>query len=115
MIGIIAGLFDAGVDATAADLIIGTSAGSTAAAQITSAAPTELLATAFGDNMMDLSRRPPAAQAGYTKAEPLADTSPNSGTDPHERRGVQALSTFALRGGFVDDLVLPVKPIIQFP
>jgi len=44
-IGVIAGLFDAGLDVTDADLIIGTSAGSTAAAQISSAAqPGELLA-----------------------------------------------------------------------
>jgi len=44
-IGVIAGLFDAGLDVTEADLIIGTSTGSTAAAQITSATqPTELLA-----------------------------------------------------------------------
>jgi NTE family protein len=44
-IGVIAGLFDAGLDVTEADLIIGTSAGSTAAAQITSATPpAELLA-----------------------------------------------------------------------
>ena len=43
-IGVIAGLFDAGLDVTGADLIIGTSAGSTAAAQITSATPAELLA-----------------------------------------------------------------------
>ena len=33
-IGVIAGLFDAGLDVTEADLIIGTSAGSTAAAQV---------------------------------------------------------------------------------
>ena len=44
MIGVIAGLFDAGLDVTKADLIIGTSAGSTAAAQITGASPTQLLA-----------------------------------------------------------------------
>ncbi|CAI3801737.1 patatin-like phospholipase family protein [Pseudarthrobacter sp. MM222] len=44
LIGVIAGLFDAGLDVTEADLIIGTSAGSTAAAQITNASPTELLA-----------------------------------------------------------------------
>jgi NTE family protein len=45
-IGVIAGLFDAGLDVTEADLIIGTSAGSTAAAQITSATePTELFAS----------------------------------------------------------------------
>src|ERR1700685_1881503 len=44
-IGVIAGLLDAGLDVTDADLIIGTSAGSTAAAQITSATqPAELLA-----------------------------------------------------------------------
>ncbi len=39
-----AGLFDAGVDLTAADVIVGTSAGATAAAQITGATPTQLLA-----------------------------------------------------------------------
>jgi NTE family protein len=44
LIGVIAGLSDAGLDVTEADLIIGTSAGSTAAAQITGATPTELLA-----------------------------------------------------------------------
>jgi NTE family protein len=44
LIGVIAGLFDAGLDVTEADLIIGTSAGSTAAAQIPSATPTKLLA-----------------------------------------------------------------------
>jgi NTE family protein len=44
-IGVIAGLFDAGLDVTEADLIIGTSAGSTTAAQITSATqPDGLLA-----------------------------------------------------------------------
>ena len=44
LIGVIAGLFDAGLDVTEADLIIGTSAGSTAAAQITGGSPTQLLA-----------------------------------------------------------------------
>jgi NTE family protein len=48
LIGVIAGLFEAGLDVTEADLIIGTSAGSTAAAQITSATPTELLADILG-------------------------------------------------------------------
>ena len=43
LIGVIAGLFDAGLDVSEADLIIGTSAGSTAAAQITSGALTQLL------------------------------------------------------------------------
>ncbi len=44
LLGVIAGLFDAGLDVTTADLTIGTSAGSTAAAQIAGAVPTELLA-----------------------------------------------------------------------
>jgi NTE family protein len=44
LIGVIAGLFEAGLDVTGADLVIGTSAGSTAAAQISGASPTQLLA-----------------------------------------------------------------------
>jgi NTE family protein len=44
LIGVLAGLFDAGPDVTTADLTIGTSAGSTAAAQLAGATPTELLA-----------------------------------------------------------------------
>ena len=44
LIGVIAGLFDAGLDVTTADLTIGTSAGSTTAAQLAGATPTELLA-----------------------------------------------------------------------
>ena len=44
LIGIVAGLLEAGLDVTDADLIIGTSAGATAAAQITGADPAELLA-----------------------------------------------------------------------
>jgi len=45
LIGVLAGLLDAGLDVTEADLVIGTSAGSTAAAQISSATPAELLAS----------------------------------------------------------------------
>jgi NTE family protein len=48
LIGVIAGLFDAGLDVTDADLIVGTSAGSTAAAQITSALPPDLFAATLG-------------------------------------------------------------------
>ncbi|WP_313545387.1 patatin-like phospholipase family protein [Leifsonia aquatica] len=42
-IGVLAGLFDAGLDVTDADLTIGTSAGATVAAQINGATPPELL------------------------------------------------------------------------
>jgi len=44
LIGVIAGLFEAGLDVTTADVIVGTSAGSTAAAQVTAASPTALMA-----------------------------------------------------------------------
>jgi NTE family protein len=44
LIGVVAGLFDAGLDVTTADLTIGTSAGATAAAQLAGASPTELFA-----------------------------------------------------------------------
>lgn len=43
-IGVIAALAEAGVDLTAADMIVGTSAGATVGAQITSTAPRDLLA-----------------------------------------------------------------------
>ena len=43
LIGVLAGLFEAGLDVTTADLTIGTSAGATTAAQIAGASPTELL------------------------------------------------------------------------
>jgi NTE family protein len=59
-IGVIAGLCDAGLDVTEADLIIGTSAGSTAAAQITSATqPSELLA-----NILAAAPRPRTGPVG---------------------------------------------------
>lgn len=44
LIGVIAGLFDEGLDVREADLVVGTSAGSTAAAQIMGASPRQLFA-----------------------------------------------------------------------
>jgi NTE family protein len=44
LIGVVAGLFEGGLDVTRADLTIGPSAGSTAAAQLAVSTPTELLA-----------------------------------------------------------------------
>ena len=58
LIGVIAGLFDAGLDVTTADLTIGTSAGSTAAAQMAGASPTELFAAAVAP--VPQRRTPPA-------------------------------------------------------
>ncbi|MCU1592935.1 MAG: patatin-like phospholipase family protein, partial [Frankiales bacterium] len=47
-IGVIAGLLEVGLDVTEADLVIGTSAGATTAAQVTSATPSGLLAAILG-------------------------------------------------------------------
>jgi NTE family protein len=72
LIGVIAGLFDAGLDVTEADLIIGTSAGSTAAAQITSAKPSELLAATLAAAPQPRTG-PVAAGGGRGPLGPVAD------------------------------------------
>jgi len=57
-IGVIAGLFDGGLDVTKADLIVGTSAGATAAVQVTTASPAGLFA-----DILDAAPRQPMAPA----------------------------------------------------
>lgn len=49
LIGVVAGLRDGGVDVTHADLVIGTSAGATAAAQLASAVPADLVAAVLAE------------------------------------------------------------------
>lgn len=70
LIGVVAGLYESGVDVTGADLLVGTSAGSTAAAQITGASPTQTLA----DTLVTVSRQRTslgASGAGRAAAHPL--------------------------------------------
>jgi NTE family protein len=69
-IGVVAGLFDAGLDVTAADLLVGTSSGSTAAAQIAGANPTELLAA-----ILSAAPAPPTGpvDAGRAAVRPSVD------------------------------------------
>ena len=69
LIGVVAGLFDAGLDVTRADLIVGTSAGATAAAQITGAAPAGLLA-----DILAAAPRQAAGPAGYGGGRAAAGT-----------------------------------------
>jgi NTE family protein len=102
-IGVIAGLFDAGLDVTEADLIIGTSAGSTAAAQITSAAPPELLAGIL--SAAPQSRTGPAGSGGgRVPIGPAADhmertsriiAAAEDAADMRRRMGAAALETDA--------------------
>src|SRR3954468_17151961 len=103
LIGVIAGLFDAGLDVTEADLIIGTSAGSTAAAQITSATPTELLAAI-------LAAAPPrrTGPVGRVPIGPVADhmertsriiAAAGDAADMRRRMGAAALERAAASDG----------------
>jgi NTE family protein len=107
LIGVIAGLFDAGLDVTEADLIIGTSAGSTAAAQITSATPAELLASILsaapqqrtGPAGSDGARVPigPAADHMRTTSEIIAAA--EDAADMRRRLGAAALEMDAASDG----------------
>jgi NTE family protein len=72
LIGVIAGLFDAGSDVTQADLIIGTSAGSTAAAQITGASPTQLMADILAAASQPRTG-PVGSDGGRVPSGPVAD------------------------------------------
>lgn len=103
-IGVIAGLFDAGLDLTEADLIIGTSAGSTAAAQITSAPPTELFAAILAASPQP--RTGPVASGGGrgAVANHMERTSriiaaAENAADMRRRMGVAALEMDAASDG----------------
>ncbi|ROS72147.1 patatin-like phospholipase family protein [Cellulomonas sp. PhB143] len=71
LVGVVAGLFEGGLDLSDADLIVGTSAGSTAAAQLTGASPSSLLA----DILAAGAQRPPRPVASGTPHAPAAQPS----------------------------------------
>ncbi|MDR6989906.1 NTE family protein [Paenarthrobacter nitroguajacolicus] len=82
LIGVIAGLFDAGLDVTTAHLTVGTSAGSTAAAQLAGATPGEL----FEAILAAAPQRPRGADgAGESAAAPSGG---RTGTERHAARPV---------------------------
>ncbi|RIJ69880.1 patatin-like phospholipase family protein [Nakamurella silvestris] len=71
LIGVVAGLFEAGLDVTGADLTVGTSAGSTAAAQLAGATPADLLAAVLAAGP---GQRPgPGAGAVRGSVRPVVD------------------------------------------
>ena len=100
LIGIVAGLCDAGLDVRDADVIIGTSAGSTAAAQITGASPSQLMA-----DIVDAAPAPAAPRVGpSTAADTMRRTTDiiASASDPADLRrrlGTAALETDAVSDG----------------
>lgn len=107
LIGVIAGLGEGGLDVTGADLVVGTSAGSTAAAQITAATPADLLADI-------LSAAPPSrpaaggAAGGRGAPGPMADhmertnrifAAAEDPADMRRRMGASALELAAASNG----------------
>jgi NTE family protein len=99
LIGVIAGLFDAGLDVTTADLTIGTSAGSTAAAQIAGVTPTELLAAILaaapqqrtGPIGSDRGRVPIRSAADHMERMSKIIASAEDAADMRRRMGAAAL------------------------
>jgi NTE family protein len=107
LIGVIAGLFDAGLDVTTADLTIGTSAGSTAAAQIAGATPTELLAAILAAAPQQRTG-PVGSDRGRVPTRPVADhleristviASAEDAADMRRRMGAAALDMDAASDG----------------
>ena len=107
LIGVIAGLFDAGLDVTTADLTIGTSAGSTAAAQIAGATPTDLLAAILAAAPQQRTG-PVGSDRGRVPIRPVADhmerlskiiASAEDAADMRRRVGAAALDMDAASDG----------------
>src|SRR5665811_1280790 len=104
LVGVIAGPFEAGLDVTEADLIIGTSAGSTAAAQVSSGIqPTELLADILGAAPQprtapvgsDGGRVPIGPAANHMEKSSAVIGSAEDAADMRRRMGAAALETDA--------------------
>ena len=107
LIGVIAGLSDAGLDVTTADLTIGTSAGSTAAAQIAGATPTELLAAILAAAPQQRTR-PVESDRGHVPIRAVADrlerirniiAAAEDAADMRRRMGAAALAMDAATDG----------------
>jgi NTE family protein len=100
LIGVVAGLFDAGLDVTEADLIIGTSAGSTAAAQVSATQSTELFASILAASPpqtapvgSDRARAPIGPSANHMEITSGIIGSATDAADMRRRMGAAALKT----------------------
>ena len=107
LLGVIAGLFDRGLDVTTADLTVGTSAGATAAAQTAGATPTDLLDAVLADAPQRPAGRIDAGR-GRVPAMPVADhverlreitASAADAADMRRRTGAAALDLDAASDG----------------
>ena len=106
-LGLVAGLSDTGIDLTAADLIIGTSAGSTVAAQITSGTPPADLYAAILDEVPQpaareagsgAGRRPAPSGPSYLEWSDGIIASAQDASDMRRRMGAAALELDASAG-----------------
>ena len=101
LIGVIAGLADAGLDVSIADLIVGTSAGSTAAAQITGERTARLYESAAATLVVtDATAGPsrPLAAAGLERTQRIIDASADP-CDMRRRMGAAAIERAAAMEG----------------
>jgi NTE family protein len=107
LIGVVAGLFEAGLDVTEADVVIGTSAGSTAAAQIAGATPIELLSAILAAAPQQRTV-PVRSDGGRVPIRPAADhiertskiiAAAEDAADMRRRMGAAALDVDATSGG----------------
>jgi NTE family protein len=100
LIGVLAGLFDGGLDVTAADLIIGTSAGATTAAQIAGAAPADLYAALLGAGAPPQPAGPGRRTPGGLVADHMARTGAiiAAAADPADMRRRMAAAALELEG-----------------
>lgn len=127
-IGVIAGLYEAGVDVTEADLVVGTSAGATVAAQFTGdVPPTELLAAILAAGPVP-SSGPAGSGRGRAPIGPVADhlertsriiAAAADAADMRRRMGAAALEADSASDGSAHprwrDIVAARLPSQQWP
>ncbi len=106
LIGVVAGLYDAGLDVTTADLTVGTSAGSTAAAQLGGSTPPELFSATVA--AVPQQRGPVGPDRLRNPGRPVVDqlermrkiiASSDSAADMRRRMGAAALDLGAASDG----------------
>ena len=106
LIGVLAGLADAGLHVTDADVVIGTSAGATAAAQITGATPAGLYAAVLDTPPQPTA--PPGSGHGPAPVRPVSDhlertariiAASEDAADMRRRMGALALDLAAAHDG----------------
>ncbi|TQK71055.1 patatin-like phospholipase family protein [Nocardioides sp. SLBN-35] len=100
LVGVVAGLLEAGVDVTTADLVVGTSAGSTAAAQLTSSSAAELLTAVLQAPVPQRPAQPGAARPVADQMERTARliAAATDAADMRRRLGAAALDLAAGSG-----------------